>query len=128
MRHQTFFAVLLAIILSKCNIAGDCSNHLSSQISNAKGNFKIVKFDRGCGATTDNNIQLSVIKFSDSLPNESGNIFISESKVGANLDLDTSVQAHWVNDTTIIVTHDRDLGIFKKNTQVKKLTVIYQLK
>lgn len=69
-----------------------------------------------------------MIKYNDSLPNESGNIFISNSKVGMYIENDTSVQATWLNEVTILVRHDKDLEVFKKNSLVGKTHVIYQVK
>jgi hypothetical protein len=122
--------LLLLFILTNCNlnITGDCNNHVSQQIVNKSKTFKIVKFDRGCGATTANSIQMSVVNHNDSLPNEAGNIFISNSKVGAYIERDTSVLASWLNDTTVLVKHDKDLEVFKKDSLVGRTRIIYEVK
>lgn len=111
-----------------CNIVGDCSNHIFKQINNSNSSYKIIKFDRECGATTGNSIQLSVIKYYDSLPNEGGNIFISNSKVGGYIEHDTSVQFSWINHAAILIRYDKDLDIYKKDSIVNNIKVIYQLK
>ena len=122
--------LLLLFILTKCNlnITGDCNNHISQQIANNSKTFKIVKFDRGCGATTANSIQLSVVIHNDSLPNEAGNIFISNSKVGGYIERDTSVLASWLNDTTVLIKYDKDLEIFKKDSLVGRTRITYEVK
>jgi hypothetical protein len=122
--------LLLLFILTNCNlnIAGDCNNHVYQEINNNSKTFRIVKFDRGCGATTGNSIQLSVVSYNDSLPNETGNLFISNSKVGGYIERDTSVQASWLDDTTIMVRHDKDLEIFKKDSMVERTRIVYEVK
>jgi hypothetical protein len=122
--------LLLLFILTNCNlnIAGDCNNHVFQQITNNSKTFRIVKFDRGCGATTGNSIQLSVVNYNDSLPNETGNLFISNSKVGGYIERDTSVQASWLDDTTIMIRHDKDLEIFKKDSMVERTRIVYEVK
>lgn len=122
--------LLLLVTFTRCNsnVTGDCNNHVYEQIDNSKRTFKIVKFDRGCGATTSNSIQLSVIDYNDSLRNEAGNIFIANSKVGMYIERDTSVQASWLNDSTILVRHDKDLEVFKKNSMAGKVNVVYEMK
>ena len=122
--------LLLLFILTNCNlnITGECNNHIFQRITNNSKTLRIVKFDRGCGATTDNSIQLSVVNFNDSLPNEAGNIFISNSKVGGYIERDTSVLASWLNDTTVLIMHDKDLEIFKKDSLVGRTLVTYEVK
>src|SRR5690349_19326661 len=91
--------LLLLLFLTNCNlnITGNCNNHVSQQIANSGNTLRIVKFDRRCGSTTANSIDLSVVNSIDSLPNEAGNIFISNSKVGGYIERDTSVLASWLN-------------------------------
>lgn len=120
----------MLFILTNCNlnITGDCNNHVVQQIANNSKTLRIVQFDRGCGATAGSSIQLSVVNYNESLPNEAGNIFISNSKVGGYIELDTNVLASWVNDTTVLIKHDKDLEIFKKDSLVGKTRIIYEVK
>ena len=127
--RKNFFLIIIIILLGyNCNIAGDCKNHILLTIYNNSKTLKIVKFDRGCGATTSNNIQLSLLKFSDSLSNEAGNIFISDSPVGGYTDKDKSIQASWFNDNTIKITYPKELQVFKKDSIVNNFKVIYEAK
>jgi hypothetical protein len=71
---------------------------------------------------------LSIVNHDDSLPNEAGNIFISNSKVGRYIERDTSVLASWLNDTTVFIRHDKNMEIFKKDSLVGKTRIIYEVK
>jgi len=122
--------LLLLFALTNCNmnITGNCNNHVSQQIANSGKTFRVVKFDRRCGSTTANSIQLSVVNYIDSLPNEAGNIFISNSKVGGYIEQDTSVIASWLNDTTVLIRYDEDLQLFKKDSLFGQTHIIYEIK
>ncbi len=130
MRFLFLYLMLITIGFSQCvtNIGGECSNTIYKQIDNEKKIFKIIKFDRNCGATTSNSIQLSVLNFNDSLPNDGGNIFISDSKVGGYIERDTSVEVIWIDNNLILIKYDRDLRIFKNDTLVNNIKIMYQLK
>lgn len=120
---QIAFITFTAIITQQsCDITGDCSNHVAAEIASPNQNYKIVEFDRGCGATTGNSIQLSVIKSTDSLPDDAGNIFIADSTIR-----NKCVLASWINDKTILVKHNDNLRIFKKDSLVAGFKIIYEL-
>jgi hypothetical protein len=95
------------------NITGDCKNHIYQKITSPNQKLQIVKFDRGCGATVGNSIQLSLTKLTESLPDEAGNIFIAES-LGSWDQSDSSVSIKWINDREVEVLYDSTLKIFKK--------------
>ena len=118
--------IILTLLQFSCDITGDCNNHIYAQIKNNDNTFKILKFDRECDATTGNSIQLSLVKSTDSLPNKSGNLFISNSKVGGYIENDTSVQPSWTDDTTILIKYDKDLNIFKKDSLVYNVKIVYR--
>jgi hypothetical protein len=127
---KTFVLFALTYLCFSCNfnVAGDCKNHIYGEIENQARTFKIMKFGRGCGATTGNSIQLSIIRHNESLLNEAGNTFISNSKVGMYIKRDTSVQPSWINDSTVLIRLDSDLEVFKKDSMVGKVRVIYSIK
>ncbi len=130
MKLQRLVYLSFVFALTQCNfnVTGDCKNHIYQQIENQSKTYKIIKFDRGCGATTGNSIQLSLVSFKDSLPNQGGNLFISNSKVGGYVERDTSANASWLTDRTILIKHDKDLDIFKKATSVGTIKIVYEIK
>ncbi|MBK9980973.1 MAG: hypothetical protein IPP15_00880 [Saprospiraceae bacterium] len=127
-RPNIIYCLLFAVVLKSCNIAGDCSNRIYKEVFNSNHEFKVVKFDRGCGATTGNSIQLSILKAVDSLPNEGGNLFICNSKVGGYIERDTSVQITWLTNNEILVKYDRDQTVFKKESLIKNFQITYLVK
>ena len=87
-----------------------------------------MKFFNWCGYTASNNINLSVLKNSDSVENRERIIFTSESKLGSKLDHDTTVKVSWLNDSTVLIQYDRDLQIFKKELILEEIRIKYETK
>jgi hypothetical protein len=117
--------LLSLICLSKCITADQCTNDILIEHINQAKTYKVVKFDRGCGATTGNSIQLSVIPVDEHLENTAGNVFIAGSMSGSYLKDDKSVSVSWLNDSTIKIKYDNKLKIFKKDITRGKLKVLY---
>lgn len=103
-----------------------CANNPLAEYFNRTKSHKIIKFDRDCGATTANSIQLSVIPVEEDLENTGGNIFVAGSISGADLKNDKSVLVSWLNDHTIKVKYDSRLKIFKKESAKGKIKIIYE--
>ena len=55
-----------------------CENEISKTVISPSGNLKAVVFNRGCGATTGFNTQISIINTSEELESEGGNLFIAD--------------------------------------------------
>ncbi len=117
---------LIPVLAVCCN--KQCTYKIFDEIPNSKRNYRIVKFYNWCGYTTSNNINLSVLKNGESVENRERIIFIAASKVGANLDRDTSVKASWLNDFTVLIKHDKDIEIFKKDTTLEEIIIKYEIK
>ena len=70
-------AVPLLVIAAFLYTAGDmCGNYPHKEYFSPNKKYKAVVFQRDCGATTGFSTQISIIKASESLINESGNIYI----------------------------------------------------
>ena len=75
-----------------------CSNSIFSEAASPSGAYKVVIFDRGCGATTGFSTQVSVLKATnDALPNQPGNtINFSGYKV--------PVSVVWISDKQVSIS------------------------
>jgi hypothetical protein len=94
-----------------------CGNTIQLEIYNPNKTYKIVKFDRDCGATTGNSTQISIIKASDSLPNDPGNIFIADRD---------SVEISWQSNYDILIRNPEEMQTFTKDTTFKQFRIRYQ--
>jgi hypothetical protein len=109
----------LSIIFLSCNDSQLCRNENLASRDNPARTLKLIKFDRDCGATTGNSVQISVLKFQESLQNLGGNIFISKN-------YDKDIDMAWENDSTILIQYPKKLVIIKREDQYDNLKVKYQ--
>jgi hypothetical protein len=107
-----WLALISAIMLSSCNITGDCRNQLKYRSPSPNGAYDIVVFNRNCGATSGNNVQISIIEHSEPMTeNEHGNI-LSAYGVGYT----ESIKPLWLSQNAINIYMYRDARIgFRKN-------------
>ena len=77
-----------------------CVNHLHSEIYSPDSKKRIVVFQRDCGATTGFSTQISILGAGETLPNESGNIFIIS---GHPNQVPPAVK--WIDNSTLKIMH-----------------------
>lgn len=125
MKYLYTFA-LLAIAISMTGCDDLCTNEVIAKKVNNSKTYKLVHFDRNCGATTGNSNQLSIVSIDEDLDNEGGNVFIASSKSGSSLETDRGVVAKWLNDSTVLVKYEKDLTVFEKVNKVGEINVVYE--
>lgn len=90
--------VLNAPVRSVQSLTDDlCGNRIVATIPSPDGNLKAVLFERDCGATTGFTEHVSVLRSGNTLPNDFGNIYQSESG-GTNGD-DSKIR--WFDNNTL---------------------------
>src|SRR5947207_7799516 len=104
--------VFLFSILTNCS--GKCTYKVFDEVQNSQKSLTIVKYFSWCGFTSSNNLNLSVLRKNDELTNAARVVFVAVSKVQDKLDRDTTIKYSWINDTTVLITHSRDLQVFRK--------------
>jgi len=62
--------------------SGMCENQIVSEIPSPDRSYKVVIFQRACGATTDFSTQISLLSLTSSLPDDGGNIFATDPNYG----------------------------------------------
>jgi len=118
MKHLQAKLIVLAAcaILSGCEAT--CGNESIASISSPDGKSKAVVFNRNCGATTGFNTQVSIVKASDSLPNEGGNLLILEGTVPLTI--------HWVNENQVFIAGVGKAKAIKREKSAFGVTVTYE--
>jgi hypothetical protein len=109
-------ALSVTALLSACDQG--CENEVTRSITSPSGNFKVVVFHRGCGATTGFNTQASILKATDFLPNDGGNILVVEGKV--------SMQIQWSSEERISISGLGSAKVFKQEHSASGIAVVYQ--
>src|SRR5438105_41968 len=85
---------MVCLILVGCGL---CGNEIGYEEASPNGKLKAVVFERGCGATTRATTQISVLRKSEPLPNDAGNIFIARGN--------PLIRLQWRSDTELLVTY-----------------------
>lgn len=85
--------------------------------------MRAVLFSRDCGATTGFSTQLSILLINESLPGTSGNVFIEDGNHGAS---EYWAKVRWDSPKRIVVSYPSHARLFRKETLVKGVAVIYE--
>src|SRR5262245_28343121 len=82
-----------------------CDNDDVTERLSPDGKWKIVGFQRTCGAHYHDNLQLSVLPANAKLPNEPGNVFSGEYRSSGFL-----ANYEWVDNQTLQIEYSRSAG------------------
>jgi hypothetical protein len=104
-----------AIALSGCDSV-TCENEISARLPSPAGRLEAVVFERGCGATTDFNTQLSIVPVGG-MPEAAGNALILDDSVPLTL--------AWQNERELRVTGLGSSRPLKQEGSVQGVSVSY---
>ena len=116
MKMRWMLLITVSFLLAGC-LGNDCVNEVREELPSPNGNFKAVAFSRNCGATTGANMQVSVLKIKEKLPNDGGNTLIvdkGEAKVS------------WTQDGDLLIVLGHEVRVFKKESVVHGVTIEYR--
>lgn len=105
-----------------------CANAVLAESAAPGGRIKAVVFGRDCGATTDFSTQVSILSASNSLPNESGNVFVADrdhGKAPAGPGGGPAIRVTWLSDQQLRIEHQSSTRIFKSEPLRKNVRVEY---
>jgi hypothetical protein len=122
------FAAVLAAAYFWVAEFNTCGNEIMSELTSPDGAKKLVVFKRDCGATTPFSTQASIIPANARLPNESGNLFISDTDRGAAPSGPTSgpgLQVIWENSRSVVLSYHPKTRVFKAQDEVSGVRVRY---
>lgn len=125
---STLTIVLLIVGAMFFLLKGSCESQICQTIDCPINKYKVVAFQRDCGATTNFSTQISLLRRKQELSNKSGNIFIAES-TGAPINNQgifyTDIK--WLDNKTILINHPKAVKIFKQEFKIKGITVRYRI-
>jgi Family of unknown function (DUF5412) len=103
-------ALILALIIVLCGhfgwviwnegANGMCGNEVFQEVYSQDKQYKVIVFERDCGATTAFSTQISILEATQELSNNPGNIFILEGHPN-----DTQILVEWKDNQTIEITY-----------------------
>jgi hypothetical protein len=106
-----------------------CGNDLLSETLSPNLTYRVVIFQRDCGATTGFSTQASILKSGEILPNESGNLFIADTdhgKAPVGVGGGPEVKASWINSHSVRLTYHKNARVFLSNLNVLGVSAIYE--
>ena len=106
-----------------------CGNKIVETKISPNQSYKIIVFERNCGATTDFSTQISILKNNQTLENESGNIFSGDSDHGkAKLNKNglIDIKAEWLNNSVIVIEYDANTRVFENKKMIGNIKINYK--
>src|SRR5256885_7763858 len=97
---------IVCLILVGCGL---CRNEIGYEEVSPDGKLKAVVFGRDCGATTRDTTQISILRKSQPLPDDAGNIFIAKDNL--------RVRMQWRSNTELLVTYPPETSVKRKPKQ-----------
>ncbi|MGH7627292.1 MAG: hypothetical protein ACREOJ_18495 [Gemmatimonadaceae bacterium] len=119
----SLFLCALVMFINACM----CGNEVRSSAVAPDGRHVAVLFQRDCGATTGDNLELSLVQATER-PQGGGNTFIVDAPARDSIatgSLVSLVTVHWISASALQVRYDRRLRVFRQETQVDGIAVSY---
>ena len=120
MKWAMLIGLSLSCFMVFCN---PCENESIRDHVSPDGKWKVVVFERGCGATVGSNVQMSVLRASESLNSEAGNTFIIDSNHGASAL--QYVYVDWKSNKSVSITYPENARVFKQEKRIGEIEVSY---
>jgi hypothetical protein len=95
-----------------------CSNEQVASVSSPSGAWKAVAFNRGCGATIGTSSQVSLLRSSEQLPNDGGNVLVLEAAV--------PLQLSWKSETELVIQGAIGVKAFQREQERSGVKLSYQ--
>ncbi len=89
-----------------------CENAVVSRKPSPDEKNDAVSFQRSCGSTTGNAIEVSILP-RQATPAAGGNLFIADDNHG---EISATVWVEWRSPTILVIAYDRRARVFKKET------------
>lgn len=133
-----WITAILVVTVGGCAIAldhlfsGMCATTVFDEIPSPSRKLKAVVFQIDCGATTDFNTQVSIVKASfdtsdaKSLPK---GFFIADrdhGRVPAGITKGPEVRLHWESDNNLSLEHHQLARVFRSEETQRGVTIKYQ--
>jgi hypothetical protein len=131
------FVVLVALggytflVLLLPSASSQCGNNVLREVRSPDGQWKVVVFERDCGAASDFSTQASLLGWNERLPeNDGGNLFIADTNHGAaptGPGGGPLLQVTWTGAHNVVLKSPAGARVFKAEARVRAVTAVYVL-
>ena len=117
MKQTLRLLVVLAIflVISGCDVG--CGNDVVSSIPSPSGTANVIVFNRGCGATTGFNTQVSIVHAGAAAPAGAGNTLILNGNV--------PLKVQWLSESKLSISGLGSAQVFKQEQSVAGVSIAY---
>jgi hypothetical protein len=116
MRAAVFILVSTALLVGGCAPMFECENTVTSSVVSPDGQRRAVVFSRGCGATTPESVQVSVLSGRQTLRG-AGNAFVTTH---------AAVEVSWMAEDQLQITYGGRAEIFQQHREVNGVSILYR--
>lgn len=105
-----------------------CGNQTLSQHVSPDGRWKVVVFERDCGATTGFSTQASLVRADASLPEEAGNAFTADAGHGnapGGPGGGPELRVQWKSPTRVVLSYHPGARVFQAKRNVNGIEIQY---
>jgi hypothetical protein len=120
LQKLAFFFLAVSLLMAACD---PCENESAAEHASPDGKWKVVVFERGCGATVGANVQMSLLQASKTLPSDAGNLFVIDSNHGGSALEDIFVD--WTSKSSVTITYPAKARVFKQERRIGDVSVSY---
>lgn len=106
-----------------------CDNDVVAVLPSPRGEHRVVVFVRGCGATTSNSTQVSLLERDEPLGSGGGNLLIvddNRGKAPIARHGGPFVEAQWIDEHTVLLKHHLSARVVKKKDAVGRIRASYR--
>ena len=107
---------------------GMCGNKFLSEMPSPDRIYRVVVFQRDCGATSGFSTQVSVLKAGELLPNQSGNLFIADTdrgKAPSGMGGGPEVRLSWIGSRSVRLIYHKNTRVFLANPRFSEVSATY---
>jgi hypothetical protein len=124
--HTLFGSVML---VGSCTLLDSGENNVISEVYNMQESKKVILFIKESNATVDHSFQVSLTGYDYVLDKKDvGNIFVADSNHGQTVIDSSSVTAHWISNDSLILTYDKELRTFRKDSIFENVKILFREK
>ena len=121
-------AIALGVFLYE-TFGNPCGNEILNEFVSPDHSKKLVVFQRDCGATTGFSTQASVLAINETLPDEGGNVFSSDTNHGAapaGRGGGPELRIRWETPNRVILEHHTATRVFKAARHIDRIEIHYE--
>jgi hypothetical protein len=122
---------LTVICMLQLSCDSDVENSILDKQKSPDNMYLVYIFNRGAGATTGFNTQVSILRNNDKFKNKKGNVFICDSDNGNVNSTKEYIKGgpklffNWINNNSLEIHYPKGIRIFKMEEKIYNINIKY---